>query len=192
MSRRAISLDDVALAALALRNAGHPITTVNVRRQLGYGSYTTIGRYLHALGAREHGRPHVAETMPATVDAICRGYAQRTWQALQEHLRSRENEVTAPLRQKILDLTTKLAAVRELKERLTWEASELKRELERANGEVHALSAELAQAREDLAVERRLRQHDEAAIRAREPLRQPRSAQPAAHTHIAKAQVSIE
>lgn len=190
MPRRTISLDDVALAALALRNAGHPITTVNVRRQLGYGSYTTIGRYLHALGAREHGRPHVAETMPATVDAICRGYAQRTWQALQEHLRSRENEVTAPLRQKILDLTTKLAAVRELKVRLTWEASELKRELERANGEVHALSAELAQAREDLAVERRLRQHDEAATRAETAPRRRRGTAGATSTQAAPVQVS--
>lgn len=112
--------------------------------------------------------------------------------ALQQPLRASENEVTAPVRKSIQDLTTKLAAARELKERLAWEASELKRALERADREVHELTEELTQAREDLVFEQRLRQHHEAATGEYPTSPHPTGAEREPRRRTAVAQVSIE
>ncbi|KGX39747.1 DNA-binding protein [Burkholderia pseudomallei] len=48
--RPGITLDDVKQACEALRQQGRPIGPVNVRLELGRGSYTSIIRALRALG----------------------------------------------------------------------------------------------------------------------------------------------
>lgn len=45
-----ISADDVRLAALELQRQGRLVGPVNVRLELGRGSYTTITRMLRELG----------------------------------------------------------------------------------------------------------------------------------------------
>ncbi|WP_080296058.1 DNA-binding protein [Burkholderia pseudomallei] len=48
--RPGITVEDVKRACEALRQQGRPIGPVNVRLELGRGSYTTIIRALRALG----------------------------------------------------------------------------------------------------------------------------------------------
>ncbi|MRT01547.1 hypothetical protein GJQ57_23160 [Ralstonia pickettii] len=48
--RPGITVDDVKNACEALRQQGRPIGPVNVRLELGRGSFTTIVRALRALG----------------------------------------------------------------------------------------------------------------------------------------------
>lgn len=48
--RPGITVDDVKRACEALRQQGRPIGPVNVRLELGRGSFTTIVRALRALG----------------------------------------------------------------------------------------------------------------------------------------------
>jgi predicted RNase H-like nuclease (RuvC/YqgF family) len=165
MTRHPVSADDVADAVLALRNGQHPVTTLNVRHHLGRGSFTTISRHLEALGAKEPGRPGDAEAMPAQLQAVHAAFVQRAWHAVREHAGQQVKKATLPLERRIHELDLKLRAVREHRDRLEWESAQLERELDAARLEVQGLGAELAQARQDLAVERRVRQHHERKAR---------------------------
>lgn len=158
MPRRGITQDEVAQAVLQLRQAQHPVTTTNVRQELGRGSLSTVDRHLEALGAKESGKRYTAaDAMPVSVRTVCDAFRDRTWRELQKHCRAREEEVAQPLRLRIRDLTTRLEHARELRERLEWEALQLRRDLAAAQAEATDLSAQLLRAQAELAVEQRLR-----------------------------------
>lgn len=171
MPRQGITKDDVAAAALQLNQAGHPVTTVNVRRELARGSLTTISRHLEALGAKQRGRrPLPADVMPPALRAVCDGFVQRTWETLRDHARAQEEQVASPLRLRIRDLASRLTQARELRERLAWEATQLRRDLQTTQEEVRELNAQLVRAHAELAVEQRLRnEHDAGPKRIRRP-----------------------
>jgi len=48
--RPGVTVDDVERAVIALRQQGRPIGPVNIRLELGRGSYGTIVRILRSLG----------------------------------------------------------------------------------------------------------------------------------------------
>lgn len=48
--RPGVTLDDVRAACVRLEHEGRLVSAVNVRLELGRGSYTTIQRHLRVLG----------------------------------------------------------------------------------------------------------------------------------------------
>ena len=163
MARHAVTTEDVAEAVLALKASGHPVTTVNVRRELGRGSYSTINAHLETLGAKQAGRPRSDDAMPTPLRTVCDAFGEKLWLAVRKHARTREETTARPLQVRVRELTAQLARSRELCERLEYEAVQLRHDMHAASLQGQSLATQLAQAREDLAVEQRLRQHHEAA-----------------------------
>lgn len=62
MARPGIKQEDVARAVDALRAARRAASPTTVRLELGTGSYSTISKYLRALGVREFKREGAAAT----------------------------------------------------------------------------------------------------------------------------------
>lgn len=71
MGRKGIQASDVVRAYIALRQQKREPTLLNLRLELGQGSYSTIARHLKGLGLRypatlniatsKSGRPHVTD-----------------------------------------------------------------------------------------------------------------------------------
>lgn len=187
MPRRGITQEEVAQATLQLREGHYPVTTVNVRRELGRGSLSTVNRHLEALGAKESGRrPFAEEVMPAAVRAICDAFTDRTWRELQKHCRAREEDVARPLRTRIRDLTARLEHARELRERLEWEARQLRHDVAAAQAEVKELSEQVLRAQAELAVEQRLRDEHAARTQAGQRVAVSRSSRRGEQPRIAE------
>ncbi|MBS0325273.1 MAG: DNA-binding protein [Proteobacteria bacterium] len=163
MPRRGITRDEVAQAGLALKAGGHPVTTLNVRRELGRGSYSTIRAHLEDLGAKEKGRPRADDAVPPTVHVLGNGFIQKVWATAREHTRRSEETSKRPLQRRIGELVVELARAGELRERLEYEAVQLRHDLRTARMSCDNLTRQLADARQELAVEVRLRERCEGA-----------------------------
>lgn len=143
------------------RGRGHPVAACAPRHRRGGVPYSTTRNPLGAAGADETDRWCGAEVTPAVPP---------TWRAVSvpparpaqgndagEH----DAAATQPTQRRVRELGAKIRYLREHCDRLDWEAAQLTKERQSATLEVQTVITELAQVRENLAVDTRSPQYND-------------------------------
>ena len=163
MKSRGVNEQDVAQAALELKEAGYAVTIQNVRHHLGRGSNTTIGKCLEAMGIKESGRRAKPLVLPVELTAMCESFALKATQVVMRYDKERFDTAAHPLLERIALLNDQLERSKQCLERLEWERMRVASDLMETEIKNETLRKEIATAREALAVERALRSHVEAS-----------------------------
>lgn len=161
IGRLGVTKSEVADAVSSLRAQGHPATTRVVRLEIGKGSYSSIGRLLEELGAKNDGKPSQTDEMPQDLQLRLADCLLSMWQSASKAAAVGVARLSAQCDERVRIVSAQLACERAARECAETELFSVQSEHSSCRSSKQLLEEKVRMLREQFSVEHALLERSE-------------------------------